>query len=247
MIKNYIYSALCILTQALFCWKTWDMTGLLIYAGGISFCLLLLSWNALGERLVLWFVFRAQPMPEGTLMAPAVQTYLNDCRSGDYLSPQKCIPYYADSETRYFMPLSRRRVVVSLALQDELIESGPVILFRGVPVESYAPSIMLSRMVLLFSILFYLLIIRIVEVFAVLTAFLIKATCSLVMLIVSGAIFHGLSAIWNAIALGLALGSMVVKVQDLCQSVEDRLIAWLMRITATCSFHSLQSSSVVHT
>lgn len=245
VVKNYMLSALCILLMGLFCWNSWGTTICLLFLASVFLYLLLLSGSPLGELLILHFIFRARPMPSSAAMAPAVQTYLESCKSQGKLSPKKHTAYYADSETRYFMPLSKRRVVISLALQDELIESGPVILFRGVPPESYIPAVMLSRRVLLLLILGIFLILWIAEKLAILTALFIKAICTLVMLLVTGAIFYGLHAIWNAIALGRALGSLITKIQDLFQPLEDRLIEWLMRFTATCSFQSLQNDSVV--
>lgn len=245
MAKNYMLSAVLMLLQGLFCWINWGITAYFSYLVVAAVCLLLLSWSTLGDILILRLVFRAQPMPGSAQMAPAVRAYLEDCKFRGDLSSKTCTAYYADSEVRYFMPVSRRRVVISLALQDELISAGPIILFRGVPSESYIPAVMLSRRVLLLSILGVLAILYVAEILATLIAFVTKAICSLAMLIATGAIFYGLRAIWNAIALGRALGSLVLKIQDLFQLLEDRLIEWLMRFTAACSFRSLQHDNVV--
>ena len=155
MWKNYMLAALNVAVAGLPFLVGWDLVLYGVYCGFAVLLLGLTAWNPVGDWLSILFVFYAKAVPEEALIMPALRRYLREAISGKgYLKP-KCRFYYAESRIPYFIPISRKRVVLSLALEDYLIHDYDENLYRDVPDEAYIPNLVLSRKTLLLSIFCY--------------------------------------------------------------------------------------------
>ena len=105
----------------------------------------------------------------------------------------------------FFVPVSRRAFVVSVALQDSIIDFGEVFLLRNFPENSYNQAILYSRKCLLLTFIGYKISLRFLELWAVFFLIALKTIMSLVMLIVTGALFGSFQEILNALAWGASL------------------------------------------
>ena len=121
MWKNYMLAALNVAVAGLPFLVGWDLVLYGVYCGFAVLLLGLTAWNPVGDWFSILFVFYAKAVPEEALIMPALRRYLREAISGKgYLKP-KCRFYYAESRIPYFIPISRKRVVLSLALEDYLI------------------------------------------------------------------------------------------------------------------------------
>jgi len=133
MWKNYMLAALNVAVAGLPFLVGWDLVLYGVYCGFAVLLLGLTAWNPVGDWLSILFVFYAKAVPEEALIMPALRRYLREAISGKgYLKP-KCRFYYAESRIPYFIPISRKRVVLSLALEDYLIHDYDENLYRDVP------------------------------------------------------------------------------------------------------------------
>ena len=86
-------------------------------------------------------------------------------KNGKY--PYKAKIVWVDSELPFFVPVSRRAFVVSVALQDSIIDFGEVFLLRNFPENSYNQAILYSRKCLLLTFIGYKISLRFLELWAV--------------------------------------------------------------------------------
>lgn len=245
MVKNNLLAALNLLVAGLFLWHNFGVPAFLYYLGASLLCWLLLCWNAVGEVLVIRMVFRARRMPANAEMAPAVMEYLARGIPSAYGSEKGFTVYYAQSRERFFVPVSRRRVVVSLALEDTLIQDGNAILKRGVPSGSYESGTLFSRRLLLLSLLGHAIMLFLMKAFAWLVAFVVKSFFVILVYLFSDADTRGIRGLWDSIALGVFLGKIVLVFGDFVNYLQDKLVEWLMRITKAYSFKSLKKDNEV--
>ena len=245
MIKNYILTAANVLIAGWFLCLMFDPAFYLFYLTIAMLFLALLCWNAVGELLVVYIVFRARRMPVDALIAPVLQEYLTSETTNRNLLEEGCTVYYADSKVPFFLPVSRRRAVISLALENALIEYGAGVLRRGVPPETYIPQILFSRRLLLLAILVDSIMLRVMELLTIALAFLTRILFAFIVAIVTGAIFDNPKAIWNSLSIGYFLGAVVVKINDAYNYVQDKIIEWLMKGIKAYSFAFITEDNAV--
>ena len=174
MWKNYMLAALNVAVAGLPFLVGWDLVLYGVYCGFAVLLLGLTAWNPVGDWFSILFVFYAKAVPEEALIMPALRRYLREAISGKgYLKP-KCRFYYAESRIPYFIPISRKRVVLSLALEDYLIHDYDGNLYRDVPDEAYIPNLVLSRKTLLLSIFCYVLSLRFIELWTIIAAVIVR-------------------------------------------------------------------------
>lgn len=244
MWKNYGLAALNVAVAGLPILAGWDVSLYLIYWGLALLLLAMVVWNPVGELCVVWFVFHARRVPDEALIMPALRRYLRDATSkGDYLK-QKCRFYYAESRIPYFIPISRERVVLSLALEDYLIQDHTGALYRDVPKEAYIPKMVFSRRLILLSILCYVLILRFIEVWTIVAVALVRFIGAVVMMIVTGAFFEGLGKMLEAICVGVALGTIAWKINEWFSFIQDKIVEFLMERTMKGTFDYLKKSGM---
>ena len=177
---------------------------------------------------------------------PALRRYLREAISGKgYLKP-KCRFYYAESRIPYFIPISRKRVVLSLALEDYLIHDYDGNLYRDVPDEAYIPNLVLSRKTLLLSIFCYVLILRFIELWTIIAAVIVRLVFAAIAVIVTGSFYEGVHKMMEAIWIGAALGKVVWKINE---RLPNKCIRWRNRsrrrgaalcLQRTAFFHSIR-------
>lgn len=127
-----------------------------------------LFWNGMGDFLVLRFVFAGNPLPNNAEIKIAIDNYIKHIyfkKNGKY--PYKAKIVWVDSELPFFVPVSRRAFVVSVALQDSIIDFGEVFLLRNFPENSYNQAILYSRKCLLLTFIGYKISLRFLELWAV--------------------------------------------------------------------------------
>lgn len=245
MWRNYGLAAVNVLVSSLPIFATWDPIVGICYCGIVGLLLVLLSWNVVGDFIVVMFILHAREVPSNALIAPSLQRYLRHLSNHDLKNQRTPSLYYADSKIPYYMPISARNAVVSLALEDRLQRDGERLLIKGVPKDAYIPKIMVSRKVALLSLASYTIVIRIMEFWVIFFAVAVKAIMALAMLIASGALFGSASEMVNAASFGSAIGSIILKINDIANYIQDKLIDFAMKITCSNSYRIIEESSQV--
>ena len=214
--------------------------------GYLGFALLFLAltlWNPVGDYIAILFALRADPLPANALIAPAVQNYLSAAGNQGLLSDLKCKVFYTQSTVPYLLPLGKNRIVLSLGLEDWLLQN-PDSLFRAVPREAYEPKLILSRKALLISVVCYIAVIRFMELWAIFFAVAIKAITALAMMIATGAFFEGVREMVNATLWGFALGIIIMKINEWVNYVQDKFVNWIMDSLMKSSVQMLEHEVV---
>ena len=243
-LKNYALALLNMVIAGLPILLTWDPIIFLCYFGGAAAILALTAWNVVGDVIAIFCVFHGDLVPPDALIRPALDRYFKTAADQGLLRADAAA-YYATSGTPYFIPLSGKRVMLSLALEDWLLQDGAGRLFQAVPREAYDAGVMASRKVLLLSLFCYVLVIRLMELWAIFFAVAIKAIMALAMMITSGAFFEGFHEMLEATLFGCALGVVIVKVNDLFNFLQDKVVNWIMDSTMKSSFDFLQQEGAV--
>lgn len=83
------------------------------------------------------------------------------------------------------------------------------------------------------------------ELWVIFFAVAVKAIMALVMLITSGALFGSASEMVNAVSFGSAIGSIILKINDIANYIQDKLIDFAMKITCSNSYRIIEESSQV--
>ena len=242
MWKNYVFAAINVMVSSLPIWVTWDPVVGTCYCGGAILLLLLLSWNTLGTFLAVHFVFRAKPLPQDATIAPAMNQYLHTVIGKGLMEERGSTIYYTGSEIPYCIPVNKCNIVISLALEERLQRDGVNLLLQGVPEDVYDTKLMISRNALLLSLISYAIVIRFMEFWVVIFAVAIKLIFSLAMLIVTGALFGSGREMVNAISLGSLIGTVALKINDIANYIQDKIIELVMKWTLTNSFQFVEES-----
>lgn len=244
MWKNYMLAALNVAVAGLPFLVGWDLVLYGVYCGFAVLLLGLTAWNPVGDWFSILFVFYAKAVPEEALIMPALRRYLREAISGKgYLKP-KCRFYYAESRIPYFIPISRKRVVLSLALEDYLIHDYDGNLYRDVPDEAYIPNLVLSRKTLLLSIFCYVLILRFIELWTIIAAVIVRLVFAAIAVIVTGSFYEGFHKMMEAIWIGAALGKVIWKINECFNFIQDKMVEFVMKRTMTGTFDYLKKSGI---
>ena len=224
---------------------TWDpIIG--IYYCEISILLIaLLSWNVIGDLIVTRFILHARKIPPNAVIAPILKRYLNYLKTEELKNQREPVLYYADSKIPYYIPVSKRYAVISLALEDRLQRNGEKVLIKGVPENAYAPNIIISQKVALLSLASYTVAIRIMELWAIFFAMAVKAIMILVMLITSGALYGNAREIINAASWGSAIGGVILKINNVVSYVQDKLVDFVMKEACSGSYKIIEESNQI--
>lgn len=106
----------------------------------------------------------------------------------------------------------------------------------------YDIKLMISRNVLLLSLISYTIVIRFMELWAIIFAVTVKLIFSLVMLIVTGALFGSVREMADAISLGSLIGTVALKINDIANYIQDKIIEVAMKWVFTYSFQFVEES-----
>ena len=142
------------------------------------------------------------------------------------------------------IPISRKRVVLSLALEDYLIHDYDGNLYRDVPDEAYIPNLVLSRKTLLLSIFCYVLILRFIELWTIIAAVIVRLVFAAIAVIVTGSFYEGVHKMMEAIWIGAALGKVVWKINECFNFIQDKMVEFVMKRTMTGTFDYLKKSGI---
>lgn len=142
------------------------------------------------------------------------------------------------------IPISRKRVVLSLALEDYLIHDYDENLYRDVPDEAYIPNLVLSRKTLLLSIFCYVLILRFIELWTIIAAVIVRLVFAAIAVIVTGSFYEGVHKMMEAIWIGAALGKVVWKINECFNFIQDKMVEFVMKRTMTGTFDYLKKSGI---
>ena len=224
MWKNYAVAATNILVSSIPLFATWDPIVGLCYCGIVILLLALLSWNIVGDYIVILFILHAREVSPNALITPSLQQYLRSLSNHELKNQRTPSLYYANSKVPYYIPVSAKNAVVSLALENRLQLDGERLLIKGVAEGCLHSKTIISRKAALLSLASYAIVIRIMELWAVFFAVAVKAIMALVMLIASGALFGSASEMVNAASLGSAIGSIILKINEIASYIQDKLV-----------------------
>ena len=131
MWKNYAVAATNILVSSIPLFATWDPIVGLCYCGIVILLLALLSWNIVGDYIVILFILHAREVSPNALITPSLQQYLRSLSNHELKNQRTPSLYYANSKVPYYIPVSAKNAVVSLALENRLQLDGERLLIKG--------------------------------------------------------------------------------------------------------------------
>lgn len=184
-------------------------------------------------------------VPQNALIMPSLQRYVRYLSNHELKNQRIPSLYYVDSKIPYYIPVSVRNAVVSLALENRLTQDGERLLIKGVSKDAYIPKVIISRKAALLSLAGYAIVIRIMELWAIFFAVAVKAIMALAMLIASGALFGNIEDIKNAFSFGFSLGSVMLKINEIAGYIQDKLIDLVMKITCSNSYRIIEESNQI--
>ena len=103
MWKNYAVAAANILVSSFPIFVTWDPIVGICYCGIAALLLALLSWNIVGDFIVVLFILHAKEVPSNALIAPSLQRYLRYLSNHELKNQHPPSLYYADSKIPYYI------------------------------------------------------------------------------------------------------------------------------------------------
>lgn len=238
LIKNYCLTILNIIIAGLPMLFIWEPKIYFCYFGSMCLFILLSSWNPLGE-IVIILNLRAKKILRNQDMFFALNQYLKYLLKNNLIEEQ-CSLYYTNIKFLSCFPISRKKLIVPLSMEDYIINKGTQFLISYIPKERYEANLMFSRRVLLLSIVGYAIVLRFIELWAIFFAFAVRVIFALVMVIATGSIFESAKDVGNAISFGTFLGNIAVKINDIVNSLQDKIINLIMTLTMENSIKSLE-------
>ena len=246
MNRNLLLSAVNVLVISIPFGLTWGMEGYLFACAAQILLVSLLFWNVVGDAILAFFIFQGKAIPANAEMRPVIERYMNYLISTHVLEgPGSKILLWADSIQPYFIPISKRTFIVSISLQDELIQQGEQLLRTHVPSDVYSAGQISSRKILLLTVFGYIVTLRLLELWAVIFAVAVKIMMSIVMLITTGALFGTAKEAGDATSLGVVLGNLGLKGNDAVNYLQDYFTEWLVRETVLGHFQAATSDMPV--
>ena len=236
MIKNYCLAVVNLLIVSLPILTIWEINFYLAYFAILIIIVFLLSWNFAGEMVIIKIIFNAKKMQSNADMFPILNAYLNEIFKSNLMRKNVTI-FYVDSLVPYYIPISKTRVVVSLALEQKIITEGQNFLFNKISENIYNLKLIYSRRILLLSLFVYIITIRVIELWTMVFAIMVKLICAIIIVCVNGALFGSGRDFVNSFLGGIALGSLFVKINDLFNLIQDKLVNWIMKISMSISFN----------
>lgn len=246
MWKNYGLAAVNVLISSLPLLATWDPIVAAYYWLFLIALFALFSWNIVGDNFVARFIFHSKPLPFNAAIFSVIEEYFHSINKTAQEQNGHPVIYYTDSQTPYFIPISTKVFVVSLALQDMLDREGAGLLTQRIPKETYEPELLISQKVLLLSLISYTIVLRVMEFWAIFFAAAIKAIFAFVSVMCSGAWFGGsLQEIINAASWGSLIGSIGLKINDITNFIQDKLIDLAMKFTCSSMYYFVEESHII--
>lgn len=238
--RNYIFTVINILVAGLPIGLTWDLIAYLFYLAFVATFIALTAWNTVGDYIAILIVFRGKRNDKQ--ITHGIRRYLELATINSVLSPDDCKVYWTESTIAYLIPISQKRVVMSKPMMGCSHQDLGYRLFLSVPKEAYDNQMMLSRKVLLISIVCYVVVLRLMELWAIVALAILRFIFSLVTMIVTGALFEGFWKIVRAIMIGISLGTLAWKINKAVNFLQDKALEILMKQTKQGTFDYLEES-----
>lgn len=229
MIKNFVLTILNICIAGLPILITWDSKIYFCYLGIICVFILMFSWNPFGEVIIV-FVLHAKRVPSNSYMFYTLNQYLEYLVINKIMKEQ-CLAYYTDIKSTLCFPISRKRLIVPLNLESEIIKHGKQFLINFTSEEVYSSLLIFSRRLLLLSVVGYVITFRVMEVWEIIFAFAVKMIFALVMLLASGALFESSKEVGNAISFGSFLGDVALKINNIVNFIQVNIVNLIFKIS----------------
>lgn len=238
MIKNYCFAVFNVVIAGLPILFTWEPKIYFWFLGSMYIFISLTSWNPLGEIIII-LNLHAKKILHNEQMFFALNQYLKYLLKNDLLEEQ-CALYYTNIQFLFCFPISRKKLIVPLCIENQIINQGIEFLIRSIPKERYENSFIYSRRVLLLSIVSYAIVLRFIELWIIFFAFAVRTIFALVMVIVTGSIFGSAQDVRNAISFGSILGKIAIKINDCVNSLQDKIIKLIVTLTMENSIRHLE-------
>lgn len=245
MWKNYGLAAVNVLISSLPLLATWDPIVAAYYWLFLIALFALFSWNVVGDLIVTLVIFHSKPLPFNAAIFSVIEEYFYNINKTAQAQKSHPVIYYTDSQTPYFIPISTKVFVVSLALKDMLERAGAGLLSQRIPKETYEPELLISQKVLLLSLISYTIVLRVMEFWAIFFAAAIKAFFALASVMFTGAWAEGEKATMNAAAWGSLLASVGLKVNDITNFIQDKVIDLAMTFTCSRMYYIVEESHII--
>lgn len=200
--------------------------------------ILLSSWNPIGEIIII-LNLHAKKILHDQDMLFALNQYQKYLLKNNLIEEQ-CSLYYTNIKFLSCFPISRKKIIVPLSIEGQIINNGCQFLISSIPKERYDANLMFSRRALLLSIVGYEIVFRLIELWAIIFAFAVRAIFALVMVLATGSIFGCAKDVGNAISFGSFLGNIAIKINDIINSLQDKIINLIVTLTMDNSIKSLE-------
>ncbi len=238
MIKNFGLTTLNIFIAGLPILITWEPKLYFCYLGILCLFLLMLSWNPLGEIIII-LIIHAKKVPSNSYMFPALNQFLEHLVINNFME-EPCSVYYSNIKSTICFPISRKKLIVPLNLEGKIIKQGKQFLIDSTAEEVYSFALIFSRRLLLLSIIGYIITFRIIEIWAIIFEFTVRIIFVLVMLLASGALFGSSKEVGNAISFGSLLGNVALKFNNIVNSVQINIVNLILKISMNNSIRYLE-------
>lgn len=245
MWKNYGLVTVNVLVSSLPLLATWDPIVASNYWLFLIALFALLSWNIVGDNFVARYIFRSKPLPFNAAIFSVIEEYFYGINKIARARKSHPVIYYTDSKSPYFIPISTKVFVVSLALQDILDREGAGFLTQRIPKETYEPQLILSKKIFLLSLIGYAVVLRVMEFWTIFIAVAIKAFFAFVSVMCTGAWAEGLNAIMNAAVWGSLIGSVGLKINDITNAIQDKAIDWVMKFASSGMYYFVEEIHII--
>lgn len=88
--------------------------------------------------------------------------------------------------------------------------------------------------------------IRFMEFWTIIFAIAAKLIMAVVMLIVSGALYGSINDAINAVSFGCSIGSLIMKINNVANYVQDKVINFIMVITFSSILQTVEDSNMIN-
>lgn len=218
----------------------------LIYCGICVIFILLFCWNSLGDSLIVIHSCHARILENDDLIFPIIHKYNDFLRNKSFVANENVHYFYTDSQTPYWFSISKNTIIFSRILENSILDNG-VNFFESISDKSYESKLLLSRKVVLLSVLCYNFIFFIMKIWMVFFSFAIKFMFSLVMVLVTGALFERPRDVLNAVHIGAFMGEIALFVNKVMCFIQDKMISFVMKKTCNDTLNFVENKNTINT
>lgn len=246
MLRNYFFAFANVVISGFPLIVIFEPIVFLLYCGICIIFILLFCWNSLGDSLIVMHSCHARIVEQDDLIFPALQQYNSILYNEGLIANEGVHYFYTDSKTPYLFSISKYTIIFSKVLESGILDNGANLFISTISNKSYEPKLVLSRKIVLLSVLCYKFILFIMKIWLVLFAFAIKIILAFVMVLVTGALFENPHYVLNVARIGTFIGEIFLFANKIIYYIQDKIIEWAMKKTYNDTFKVLENNNIIN-